>query len=156
MVFCAGKKVKQGGRLCKKGEERVEKKWRCKGVILFQMLPKNNRLKKTKDFETVFKTGKSIRNSFLALKVTQNNLDISRFAFVISKKISKKAVVRNKIRRRLSATIEKEIKDIKKGFDFIFLTQSGIEKVDFLKTKESAVNLLEKANFFLKSKSKNV
>lgn len=65
------------------------------------MLPSQNRLTKEKDFEAVFSGGKSFRTDLLLVKVLVNNLAASRFGFVISKKVSNKATVRNKIKRRL-------------------------------------------------------
>ena len=62
-------------------------------------LPKKNRLKKKKDFEEVFKKGKAVRGNFLFVRYLKNSLQFPRFAFVVSSKVSKKAVARNRIRR---------------------------------------------------------
>jgi len=51
------------------------------------MLKKENRLKKKKDFEKVFKEGKSFKNNFLIVKINENNLNFPRFGFVVSKKV---------------------------------------------------------------------
>jgi ribonuclease P protein component len=120
------------------------------------MLPKQNRLKKKKDFELAFKKGKSFKDGFLALRAAQNNLEISRFAFVVSKRVSKKAVVRNKIRRRLSSVAEKEIKNIKNGLDVVFIALPGIEKKEFLEIKATVYALFTKAKINFKGKAKNV
>ena len=39
------------------------------------MLPKINRIKKKKDFEIIFKKGKSFKNNLFILKFIKNNLD---------------------------------------------------------------------------------
>ncbi len=49
-----------------------------------------------------------------------------RIGFVISKKISKKAVVRNKIRRQISETLYKEFKNLPIGFTGVFLIRQNI------------------------------
>ena len=72
------------------------------------MLPKINRIKKKKDFEIIFKKGASFRNNLFTLRFLKNSLGINRFGFVVSQKVSKKAVVRNKVRRRLTEAIERE------------------------------------------------
>ena len=108
------------------------------------MLPKINRLKKKRDFEIVFEKGKSSRDNFLALRAAPNNSEISRFGFIVSKKISKKAVVRNKIRRRLSFAIEQEIKNIKKGVDVILVALPGIEKKEFSEIQEAVKGALNR------------
>ncbi len=108
------------------------------------MLPKENRLKKKKDFETVFKQGKGFKQGFLYLKIIKNNLDTSRFGFVISKKFSKKAVIRNKAKRRLSEIIKIRLPGIKKGIDAIIVVMPGAEN-DFQKLEQIINKLFKKA-----------
>jgi ribonuclease P protein component len=109
------------------------------------MLPKINRIKKKKDFEVIFKNSKSLRSNLFILKISQNNLGLSRFGFVVSKKISKKAVVRNKIKRRMSEAIKAQAEKVKSGTDLVFVTLSGIEKKEFSEIKEAINNALLKA-----------
>ncbi len=75
-------------------------------------LNKKNRLKKKKDFESVFKKGKAVKGNFLFVRYLKNNLGFPRFAFVVSSKVSKKAVVRNRIRRTLSEAVRVGLKNI--------------------------------------------
>ena len=109
------------------------------------MLSKINRVRKKKDFEAIFAKNKVFKNKFLSLRVAKNNLPEARFGFVVSKKISQKAVVRNKIRRRLSDIIHKNIKKIKTGTDVVFIAVPGIEKNNFSEIKEATENILIKA-----------
>lgn len=92
------------------------------------MLPKINRLKKTKDIESVFKKGEGYREGVLFLKFAKNNLGFSRFAFIISKKIAKKAVTRNKIKRILREAVGARLLEIKTGFDVVIVVQGGATK----------------------------
>ncbi|MEK7540776.1 MAG: ribonuclease P protein component [Patescibacteria group bacterium] len=107
------------------------------------MLSKINRLRKEKDFETLFKKGKSFRNGFLILKIVQNNLEESRFGFIVSQKVSKKAALRNKIKRRIRAVARQNIKKIRKGIDVALIALPGLEKKNFLETKEILNALLK-------------
>jgi len=109
------------------------------------MLPRENRLKKEEDFKKVFKKGRGFTNDLFVLKVIKNNLDISRFAFVISKKISKKATIRNRIKRRLDNVIRADLPKIKKGWDGIIIVLPGAEIKDFKEIEEDINQLLEKA-----------
>ncbi len=95
------------------------------------MLPRENRIKKKKDFELIFKNSKSFKNSLFILKASKNNLNFNRFGFVVSQKVSKKAVTRNKIRRRLAQIMKVKDKDIKSGTDLIFIVLSGADKKEF-------------------------
>jgi len=68
-------------------------------------LNKKNRLKKKLDFEDVFQKGRSVQGNFLFIKYIKSELDMPRFGFVVSTKVAKKAVERNKIRRILSEAV---------------------------------------------------
>lgn len=109
------------------------------------MLPKKHRLTKKKDFGRVFKQGKHYQQDFISLKINKNNLEFSRFGFIVGLKISKKAVVRNKIRRRLSEIIRLKFKQISSGFDIVILTQPEIIGKSYQETEESLVVLFRKS-----------
>lgn len=114
------------------------------------MLPKQNRLRKKKDFEKVLKEGRWITNSLLFLKWTFNNLKVSRFGFVVSKKISKKSTLRNKIKRRLREIIRRELPKIKTGIDGVFISKTGLEKKGFQQLEETVSKILTKARILKK------
>lgn len=109
------------------------------------MLIKENRLKKKIDFETVFKKGKGFGEGFLILKTAKNKLDKSRFGFIVSKKTAKKAVVRNKIRRRLGSIIRGRLKEVQNSFDNIIIALPGSGAKSFKETEEAVIKLLKKA-----------
>ena|SRR3989344_434334 len=88
-------------------------------------LPVKNRLSKKRDFDTVFKKGNITKGSFLFIKVANNDRKVSRFGFVISSKISGKAVVRNKLRRELSDFIRLNVNRIHTGYDIIIVIRNG-------------------------------
>jgi len=109
------------------------------------MLPKANRLKKKKDFEQVFKRGKGYKEDFLYLKINKNGLKISRFGFVVGKKYSNKATLRNKIKRRLRETVKILFPNIKKGVDVILIVLPGLNINDFWQLEEIVKKLFKKA-----------
>lgn len=112
------------------------------------MLPKANRLKREKDIERVFKEGESFKEDFLILKTVKSNLKNSRFAFIVSQKVSKKAALRNKIRRRLSELARLKIKNIKKGMDLVLLATPGLEEKDFWEIEETINKIFAKAKIY--------
>ena len=124
------------------------------------MLPKINRIRKKKDFEKIFKNSKSFKNNVLIYRIAKNDLGINRFAFIVSKKVSKMATIRNKVRRRLSEIIRSEMKEVatsvqmKTGTDLILIALPSIETKDFPKLKEIVIDILAKAK--IKDNKKNV
>jgi ribonuclease P protein component len=112
------------------------------------MLAKTHRLKRKKDLEKVFKEGKVFKEDFLILKVLKNNLGKARFSFIVSQKISKKAILRNKIKRRLSELVRLKLKKIREDIDVIIIALSGLEKKDFWETEEILNRAFLKAKIF--------
>lgn len=100
------------------------------------MLPYINRLTKKKDFDEVFNQGKSVKSDFLLCKAIKSHLPKSRFGFVVSKKISNKATVRNLVKRRLRKSTEDLLSKVSGSFDVIVIALSGIEKKDFLEIEQ--------------------
>jgi ribonuclease P protein component len=107
------------------------------------MIKQNTKISKKKDFDDIFKKGKAIKGSFLIIRFLRNNKDRSRFAFIVSKKVSLKAVDRNKIRRRLSEAVKK-YKEILAGTDIIFIVLPQAKLKSFLEIKEEITVLLNK------------
>ena len=107
------------------------------------MITRENYLRSKKDFNNVFKKGKTIAGKLVFLKITKNNLDINRFAFIISSKISKKAVIRNKIRRRLREIIRNDFNNIKTGFDIIIIVKPEIVGKNYQEIKNDLENFLK-------------
>jgi len=109
------------------------------------MLLKPYRLCKKKEIELVFKKGKTFKYQQLILKSVNNQLKHHRFAILVSKKISQKATVRNKIKRQLREIIRLKLKTLKiknnQFKDNLLITLPGIEKKDFSE-KTQMVNKL--------------
>jgi len=109
------------------------------------VLPKTNRLKKTKDIELVFKKGKTYKEGCLFFKVFKKGLPVSRFCFIASQKVSKKAAVRNRIKRRMREAIRKELPNIKPGFDGAWLALKGLETKNSKETAEAIKKILRQS-----------
>lgn len=82
-----------------------------------------NRLRNDTDIKTLFSRGKSVFDNSIGIKFRKNQLADSRFAVVVGIKVSKKAVVRNRLKRRIRAIVEKQIPNLQKGFDIMFIVK---------------------------------
>ncbi|MBU4480784.1 ribonuclease P protein component [Patescibacteria group bacterium] len=112
------------------------------------MLLRKNRLKRKRDFDVVFKKGKGFKNGFLFLKIVENKLGISRFGFIVGKKLSKKATIRNKVRRRIAELARLRQKNLKPGIDVVFVAFPGLEKKNYWEIEEIVNKLFVKAKIF--------
>ena len=65
------------------------------------IFPASHRLLKPADYQLVFKRRQSAHNACFGVYVAANNLGHARLGLVVSKKVSKRAVVRNRIKRQV-------------------------------------------------------
>lgn len=114
------------------------------------MLKKENRLRKQKDFDKIFGSGTFFSQGFLSLKLAPNSLSSSRFAFIVSNKISKKAVSRNRIRRLLRESVRLSWDQIKPGFDVAVMARADISEKSFEEVNEVVDSLLKKSGLLIK------
>lgn len=119
------------------------------------MLTKPHRLTKKKEFERVFKKGKGFKEDFLFLRFVQNNAKKSRFAIVVSRKVSKNASTRNKIKRRIRAIIGQKIPKLKKGVDSVLVALPGLGTKDFWEVEATINQLFKKSKLFSHVKKNN-
>src|SRR3989344_606 len=85
------------------------------------MLPSVQRLTRKKDFDLVFLDGKSSKGAFLIFKYMKNQRPSSRVGFVVSKKVSLKASVRNAVKRRLRTAFTRELDVVKPHYDIVVI-----------------------------------
>ncbi|WP_430591818.1 ribonuclease P protein component [Humidisolicoccus flavus] len=71
-------------------------------------LPTANRVKAGEDFRRITRTGRRVRTPFAIVSIATPGTSESRFGFVVSKKVGN-AVVRNRLRRRLSEIVRAEL-----------------------------------------------
>jgi len=107
------------------------------------MLKKHFRLKKKKDFERVQKQARAEKGSFLILKFIPNKEEKSRIGFVCSKKVSRKAIVRNRTKRRMRAAV-KEL-ELAPGYDIVIFAKTNIKEKSFWEIKLLVKSLLQRA-----------
>ena len=90
------------------------------------MLQQANRFHGHGSLRFVYKNGQTVRSSLAALKYIQNPYrKNSRFAVVISKKVLKSAVRRNRVRRRIYEIIRRELPNLKNSQDIAVIVFSA-------------------------------
>lgn len=84
------------------------------------MIPRHNRFHGHNSLSYAYKQGRIARSAFCILKAAPNSRrQRYRVAVVVSKKVSKSAVIRNRIRRRVYAAVQGMVAD-ESAFDLIF------------------------------------
>lgn len=106
------------------------------------------RLRHSSDFLRVRRDGGSYASSLAALAFLQNELDYSRFGFVVSKRLGK-AVHRNKVKRRMREVVRLHLPRIKPGFDVVIIARQPAREAGYAEIEQALLRLLAKAGLLL-------
>jgi ribonuclease P protein component len=94
----------------------------------------------------VHQKGQMIRTPMMAVTFVRNERGFKRFAVVVSKKVMKSAVGRNRIRRRVYEAIRLEFPSDKPPTDYIFtIYNPGMIKIPFRELRRLIQELIERA-----------
>ncbi len=98
----------------------------------------------------VYKNGQTVRSRLLTVKYTANpHRKRSRFAVVVSKKVHKGAVGRNRIRRRIYEILRQEIPQMAKPHDIAIIVVSGeILHLPVAELHDTVTQALQQANIY--------
>lgn len=113
------------------------------------MLKKDFRLTRDRDFNQLFGQGKPFFGRFIGIRSINNGLEKNRFGVLVGLKVSKLAVERNLIKRRLKAILVKENFLIKPGMDVVLVAKSGILAADCSKLEEEVKVGFKKLNLYV-------
>ena len=106
------------------------------------MLKKINRLGPVS-----LKNPRRISVYYFSLSSARNNLDTSRFAFIVSKKLDNRAVVRNSVKRKVRSCIEEIFDKIETGWDFVIHPKSKAIEADRASILKEIKSVFQKQGF---------
>jgi ribonuclease P protein component len=100
-------------------------------------LPRAYRLRHRHDFQRVYQNGRRRTSANMSVLAYANSkqpdiLPTTRFGIVIGKKISKKAVIRNLVKRRIKAALRQLVAQILPGKMVVIGCRSGITQCDYV------------------------
>ncbi|HIK28577.1 MAG: ribonuclease P protein component [Oscillatoriaceae bacterium SKW80] len=127
------------------------------------MLPNQNRLRHRQDFNAVYRNGIRRRGQNISLrglraKVVESEASNTggesppkaialapRFGLSVSQKVSKRAVVRNRVKRLIRAAIRKLLPRVSPGWDLIVIAQPGAQECNYSQILQELEQLLAQA-----------
>ena len=122
------------------------------------MLPDANRLKHRKDFSAVYRKGMRRNSAHLSLRALRKpktadstkptaakSLQPTRTGISISLKVSKRAVVRNRIKRQIRAALRQLLPRIKLGWDLIIVVRPIAQECNYAEILQELEQLLVEA-----------
>ena len=108
------------------------------------------RLKRPEDFRRVYTNGTSYVHRLMVLYVLPSGKDPSRIGLVVSKKIGK-AVVRNKVKRRLRVITDSA--RVPGGFDLVVVARGRAREVNFWTLHGAFSSLARRAGILAEGES---
>lgn len=108
------------------------------------MIKKENRLKKRKQFAYLFKNGNHTGDEFVSLVYLKLKTKNFKVGYSVSKKVGK-AVIRNKVKRRLKECVLSFSNQIKNEFYIIVVAKPKILDLKFDDMKEKLKTQFKKA-----------
>ncbi|MCH8748789.1 ribonuclease P protein component [Patescibacteria group bacterium] len=95
------------------------------------MLPANNRLSSGSEIKRLVKSGHSLRGAHLTVYYQASGKPTSRIAFIVSKTVHRSAVVRNRLRRWLSAIGQESLGILvdSGSYDMVWIAHPSITKI---------------------------
>ncbi len=112
------------------------------------MLPKKNRISK-KEFGELLKNSKRYNTDHFLFYLAKNKATYTKFAVSVSKKVCRRAVDRNKIRRRGYSVISKKIGQLKTGYSGLFVAKAHSLDLKFNVLEEEINALLLKSGVII-------
>ncbi|MBQ2695059.1 ribonuclease P protein component [Candidatus Saccharibacteria bacterium] len=110
------------------------------------MLAKKYRFHSRGGVRYAYQYGKTLRTSKMSLVFVENTRRFTRFAVVVSRKVDKRATVRNTIRRRVYEVLRKNMEYIPKSVDYVFVVYSrDIYNMPFKELEKTLGELVEQS-----------
>ena len=103
---------------------------------------REQRLRKTSDFATAYREGRSFSSRLLVIRPRANGLPHNRYGFVTSRAVGK-AVVRNRLRRRLREAVRSL--PLEDGWDVVVIARRTAADATYWQLRDSLASLLERA-----------
>lgn len=100
-------------------------------------------LRKNKDFNEIYKRGKSTGQKYVVVFSKKNDLSYNRVAFLASKKVGN-SVKRNKSKRLMRESYRVFEKKLETSYDIIIIARNTINNTEYLKVQKSLENAFKK------------
>jgi len=94
------------------------------------MLARQFRLRQARDITRVYKTGAyGAASGVLSVKAAPSGRAHTRAVVVVGKKVHKRAVVRNTLRRRLIEALRRDWATLRSGYDIVITVHSDVSEL---------------------------
>lgn len=116
------------------------------------MLPKEHRLHKDTEIKRLVRTGKTFFLPQFIIKYSPNKEDITKVGFIVSAKVDKRAVVRNRLTRQMREILRALLPDFEKGFSVLIIAKKQALELDFEAIEKQFIFAFSKIKIYNKNK----
>ena len=110
------------------------------------------RIHKNKEFQEIFNFGKKVLyNGLLIYVFSRENVDICRLGIVVSRKIEKSAVIRNKFKRRIREIFRLNKHKIKKGTDIVVVATKNCITQNYHQLEQNFITCLKQTGVWIEN-----
>ena len=105
--------------------------------------PHSESLKKNKDFQLLYKEGKSCANRYLVVYKMENGLNRNHLGISVSKKVGN-SIVRHHLARLIRENYRLSEEFYKTGYDIVVIARVAAKKADYYDIRKSLSQLSKK------------
>lgn len=106
-------------------------------------------LKKNRDFNFVYKDGKSLANRYLVMYIKKNEKNKNRFGISVSKKVGN-SVIRHRVTRLIRESVRLHDEKIEQGYDIILIARPTVKGKGFADVESAFLHLVKLHHLFVK------
>lgn len=97
-------------------------------------------LKKNKDFQIVYKKGKSYANRYLVMYLLKNDTKRNRIGISVSKKVGN-SVVRHHLTRLIRESYRLQEANFRCGYDMVIIARGSAADITYKETESALIHL---------------
>lgn len=97
-------------------------------------------LRNNRDFQNVYKNGKSYANKYLVVYILENGMDINRLGITVSKKIGN-SVVRHRFARLVRESYRLHENIFNSGLDIVVVARKGVDSASYFEVEKALLHL---------------
>ena len=109
-------------------------------------MKKINIIKENKDFSKILKKKKFIKNKYYTIYYNDKKEVYYRFGLSVGKRISNKAVIRNKLKRRLKSIIDNNKNYYSKSKDYIIIMKEASLEASYEELEKAFKDIMNNIN----------
>ena len=95
---------------------------------------------KNKDFQFIYKKGKSYANKYLVMYVLENNTEENRLGISVSKKVGN-SVVRHRITRLIRESYRLQESKFHNGYDIVIVARANAKEKTYFEIESALLHL---------------